>query len=160
MATVTEHRKKLELKANVPVDVVFKFPKPIERDGQYGPYDMWTVVLDGEDHSLYASNSLKEALRKAAPQAGEVLRITKTERENGKGFDYTVERPVTEQPKTTPSNGQDREQALISGHVHRYVSIAKELCRQWPALVEKNPEMYAHGVHTIYIQMSRNGNGR
>lgn len=170
MGTATEHRKKLELKANVPVDVRFKFATPVECEGKYGPYQMWTVVQDGEDVTLFATNGLKEALREAGPEAGEVLQITKAEKQGGKGFTYVVERPggsakregstKQENGSTKQANGGNGEQASIRAYVGRYVNICKELSRQWPEVHEKDAELFRSAVGCIYIQMSKsNGNG-
>jgi hypothetical protein len=157
----TEHKKKLDLKANVPVDVHFVYSSPILGENQYGPYEMWTVAVDGERQTLFTRNGLSEAIAAAAPMAGETLRITKTEREKGKGFDFKVERPepAGKQPQaSTPGNNGNGEADRIAAYVGRYVRICKELTRQWPDLHEKDPELFKSAAGCIYIQMS-NGKG-
>jgi hypothetical protein len=156
----TEHKKKLEFKANVAVDVHFIYGKPILGENQYGSYEMWSVAVDGERQTLFARNGLSEAIATAAPMAGETLRITKTERKKGKGFDYKVERPdqPSEQPQVSaPADNGNGEADRVRAYVGRYVSICKELSKQWPDLHDKDAELFKSAAGCIYIQLS---NGR
>lgn len=146
-------RPKLNLRANVPVDVKFKFADPLEREGQYGEYDIWTVETEGVEHVLFASNSLRDAIREASPGKGDTLRICKREREGSKGFDYDVDRPAQEDTADVPTPGNEEE--LIRSLTGRYVTICRELSRQWPELHDRDAELFKAAVTSVFIQMSR-----
>lgn len=153
------HRPRLDLKTNIPMDVKFRFASPLEKEGQYGPFDVWTVEVDGEEYGLLASDGLREALRDASPNAGEVLQLCKTERENGKGFVYTAENPTKGKSEgvSKPEDEPEGEEKMIEALAGRYVSVCKELTRQWPELHEKDGELFKSAATSIFIQLSRNG---
>ena len=89
-----ERKPRLNLKANVPQEVTFRFGSPFEKEGEYGPYHLWTVAVEGVDHSLLASGELMDKITSAQPAKGTVLILTKEERPEGKkGYDYSVTLP-------------------------------------------------------------------
>ena len=147
-------RPKLNLKANVPVDVRFRFADPLEKEGKFGEYDIWTVETEGVEHVLFASNGLRDAIRTASPSAGETLQIMKTEREEGKGFNYSVERPGETAENTAP-RARVSEEETIHTLTGRYVTICQELSRQWPELHDKDAELFKSAATSIFIQISR-----
>ena len=155
----TNHRPKLNLRANIPVDVRFRFATPLEKEGQYGPFDVWTVEVDGQECGLLASDGLREAIRHASPNAGDVLRVCKTEKDDGKGFLYTVENPARGEPGRAPEpeDEPEGEERMIQALAGRYVTVCKELSRQWPELHEKDAELFKSAATSIFIQLSRNG---
>ena len=148
-------RPKLNLKANVPVDVRFRFSDPLEKEGQYGEYDIWTVEVEGIEHVLFGSDGLRDAIRNASPEAGEVLQIIKTEREGAQGFDYAVERPgvSAEEPGRVSEPGNNEE--MIRTLTGRYVGICRELSKQWPELHEKDAELFKSAATSIFIRACR-----
>jgi len=148
-------RPKLNLKANVPVDVRFRFSDPLEKDGQHGAYDLWTVEVEGVEHALFGSNGLREAIRNAAPKAGEVLQITKTEREGAKGYDYAVERSGRSAEDPGRASGPETDEEAIQMLTGRYVTICRELSKQWPELHEKDAELFKSAVTSIFIRACR-----
>ena len=95
---------------NVPTEVAFKFDTPMEKEGQYGPYDIWTVEMGDEEHVLFASGDLRDLLRAAEIDRGTVLTLLKEERKDGKkGYDFVVSTLDGYIVKADEESGQESE---------------------------------------------------
>lgn len=112
---------KMEFQTNIPAEVEFRFDDPKQGEGQYGPYDRWSIFHEGEEKTMFVSSvedkeataaandgerrwrpgQLMKALQKHAIQKGTRLVITQTEQKSqssGRTYhDYRVE-PVAGAP--------------------------------------------------------------
>jgi hypothetical protein len=66
-----------------------------------------------------------------------------------------VETEDTRRQDPVTQDEEDREQVFIGAYVRRYVTICKELDRQWPDLHDKDAELFKSAASTIFIQMSQ-----
>jgi len=157
-------RERFKLKPNVPAVVTFKFDEPKTGENEYGEYDLWTI-RDGEagtEKSWFVRGVLRGELRDAGVKAGQTWEILRTEKEEGKGFDYALslsghqsgnsERQDGDSDgASVPANGEE----IIGVLAKRYVTICKELKRQWPELHEKDAELFRSAATSIFIQICR-----
>ena len=74
--------KTLKITANTDNNVKFLFDSPLEGTNAYGVYHLYKFDVEGEEHSLFATDNLHEKLKDY--NKGDVVNIRKEEYEAGK----------------------------------------------------------------------------
>lgn len=74
--------KTLKITANTDNNVKFLFDSPLEGTNAYGVYHLYKFDIEGEEHSLFATDNLHEKLKDY--NKGDVVNIRKEEYEAGK----------------------------------------------------------------------------
>ena len=75
---MAEQRPTVEWVDNVALEMEMKFDAPFkDGENEYGKWYLWTVEVDGEDHSMFAKQDLEYLLEAAEPQKGDVFQITR-----------------------------------------------------------------------------------
>lgn len=52
-----------------------KFDQPLEKEGQYGPYWLYKMDINGQEETVPASKSLHEAIQATGAKAGSVISV-------------------------------------------------------------------------------------
>jgi hypothetical protein len=83
---------KIQFSTNVPVDLALKHPEGMRVPSDYGDgYQIMYTTVDGR--KAYFSPTVAAKLAALKPEPGQLLRITKRERPDGKkGFNWNVEK--------------------------------------------------------------------
>jgi hypothetical protein len=86
------------------VDVTLKYPTGIQRDGQFGPYYLYTVLHDGKEKILKVTERLEKQFRKHDVKAGQVVSLLKdiVKPKNGEAFKKIDILDVKTPPKAEP----------------------------------------------------------
>lgn len=87
---MNNQREFLQLQQNHIADVTFKFSTGVKKDGQFGPYFLYTVVHEGKEKLLKATERLEKKLRGLNIQAGQTLSLVKEIVHPKKGEPFTV----------------------------------------------------------------------
>jgi len=87
---MSNQREFLQLEHNYIADVTFKFPTGLKKEGQFGPYFLYTVVHDGKEKILKATERLEKKLRTLNIQAGQTLSLVKEAIFPKKGEPFSV----------------------------------------------------------------------
>lgn len=97
----------LQLQQNHIADVTFRFATGLRKEGQFGPYFLYTVVHEGKEKLLKVTERLEKKLRKLDIRPGQGLSLVKEVMRPPKGEPFTVinvlEGP-TPRPFTLPEN--------------------------------------------------------
>ena len=99
----------LQLPEGQIADVSFKFPTGLQKNGQYGPYFLYTIVHDGKEKFLKVTERLEKELRKMNIKTKQVYSLFKETIHPPKGEAYTVIRIVegkNPEPVKTPAPQQ------------------------------------------------------
>ena len=154
-------KKRYKLRVNVPGVVTFKYDEPKTGENEYGEYDLWTIrdEEDGAEKSWFVRGVLRDEIRDAGVKAGQRWEILKTEKDEGKGFDYALALSGHQNGNGEHQNGtsgtSETEEETIRALTARYVMICRELSAQWPELHEKDAELFKSAATSIFIQASR-----
>lgn len=113
---MAEQRPTIEWVDNVAIEMEMKFDAPFkDGENEYGKWYLWTVEVDGEDHSMFAKQDLEYLLEAAEPAKGDVFvvkpeKLPKTKRawhvwKNGANVSMTGDTPPSagEAPESTPA---------------------------------------------------------
>ena len=87
-------------------DVSFKFPTGLQKNGQYGPYFLYTIVHDGKEKFLKVTERLEKELRKMNIKTKQAYSLFKETIHPKNGEPLTVIRIVENknpQPASSPS---------------------------------------------------------
>ena len=87
-------------------DVSFKFPTGLQKNGQYGPYFLYTIVHDGKEKFLKVTERLEKELRKMNIKTKQAYSLFKETIHPKNGEPLTVVRIVENknpQPASSPS---------------------------------------------------------
>ena len=117
-------KPKLVLKYNIPVVCKIKFPTPITGVGDFGPWNLWTLDISGEDYIYFAPKVFNQKMLKMVKGKNletTSFKITKEEIEvEGKGLrnEIRIEVEGETAPRENPfkkSNDTltEKEKALI-----------------------------------------------
>ena len=82
-------------------DVSFKFPTGLQKNGQYGPYFLYTIVHDGKEKFLKVTERLEKELRKMNIKTKQAYSLFKETIHPKNGEPLTVIRIVEKQKSTT-----------------------------------------------------------
>lgn len=95
--------KTLKIKANTDNNVKFLFDSPLEGTNAYGVYHLYKFDIEGEEHSLFATDNLHEKLKDY--NKGDIVNIRKEEYEAGKmGWVVTPAEGVVARPSSTTTS--------------------------------------------------------
>src|SRR5437867_12709724 len=92
------------------VDVTLKFPTGLKQEGQFGPYQIYTVLHGGVEKVLKVTDRLEKQFRKLDVKAGETISLLKETIVPKKGEPFTVinvleRRRGTQKVAPPPLNG-------------------------------------------------------
>ena len=96
----------LQLPEGQIADVSFKFPTGLQKNGQYGPYFLYTIVHDGKEKFLKVTERLEKELRKMNIKTKQAYSLFKETIHPKNGEPLTVIRIVENknpQPASSPS---------------------------------------------------------
>lgn len=115
--------KTLKIRANTDNNVKFLFDSPLEGTNAYGVYHLYKFDVEGEEHSLFATDNLHEKLKDY--NKGDVVNIRKEEYEAGKmGWVVTPAEGVVARPSTTKTGGEIvRDLDARTQDIHRQVCL-------------------------------------
>ena len=98
-----ENRPKLNIEPNSPTKVTLVFDKPIQGDGRYGTYTLFTLRNgDGSEYSYFAPVEVAEELAKYKKDDEVIITKLAAQRGNKVVTSYSVapvEKPLTSKPK-------------------------------------------------------------
>jgi len=107
---MNNQREFLQLQQNHIADVTFKFATGLKKEGQFGPYFLYTVVHEGREKLLKATERLEKKLRELNIRPGQTLSLVKEVVHPKKGEPFTVinilESAASSHPTPAPQNGQ------------------------------------------------------
>ena len=116
--------KTLKIRANTDNNVKFLFDSPLEGTNAYGVYHLYKFDVEGEEHSLFATDNLHEKLKDY--NKGDVVNIRKEEYEAGKmGWIVTPAEGVV--AKIGSSNTQTGGE-IVRGIDDRTKDIHRQVC--------------------------------
>jgi len=87
---MNNQREFLQLQQNHIADVTFKFGTGLKKEGQFGPYFLYTVVHEGKEKLLKATERLEKKLRELNIRQGQTLSLVKEVVHPRKGEPFTV----------------------------------------------------------------------
>lgn len=87
---MNNQREFLQLEQNHIADVTFKFSTGLKKDGQFGPYFLYTIVHEGKEKLLKATERLEKRLRELNIRPGQTLSLVKEVVHPKKGEPFTV----------------------------------------------------------------------
>jgi len=107
---MNNQREFLQLQQNHITDVTFKFATGLKKEGQFGPYFLYTVVHEGREKLLKATERLEKKLRELNIRPGQTLSLVKEVVYQKKGEPFTVINIVQNaaplQPASRAQSGQ------------------------------------------------------
>jgi hypothetical protein len=107
---MNNQREFLQLQQNHIADVTFKFSTGLKKEGQFGPYFLYSVVHEGKEKLLKATERLEKKLRELNIRPGQTLSLVKEVVHPRKGEPFTVinilESVPSPSPASKPENGQ------------------------------------------------------
>lgn len=107
---MNNQREFLQLQQNHIADVTFKFATGLKKEGQFGPYFLYTVVHEGKEKLLKATERLEKKLRELNIRPGQMLSLVKEVVHPRKGEPFTVinilESAGSPHPAPKAENGQ------------------------------------------------------
>jgi len=107
---MNNQREFLQLQQNHIADVTFKFSTGLKKEGQFGPYFLYTVVHEGKEKLLKATERLEKKLRELNIRQGQTLSLVKEVVHPRKGEPFTVinilESVASSHPAPKGQNGQ------------------------------------------------------
>jgi hypothetical protein len=80
----------VQLKEHYIADVTLKFPTGMKREGQFGPYLIYTVIHEGKEKFLKVTDRLEKQIRKFDAKTGQVLSLLKETVTPKNGEPFTV----------------------------------------------------------------------
>lgn len=112
----------LQLQERRAEEVTFKFSEGIKRTGQFGPYYVYTVVHEGKEKLLKATQRLEKRFRELNVQAGQTLTLVRETVHPNKGEPFSVikvvgikEAPSQPEPKENPPDKSGQPPVDFSG---------------------------------------------
>jgi len=87
---MNNQREFLQLQQNHIADITFKFSTGLKKEGQFGPYFLYTVVHEGKEKLLKATERLEKKLRELNIRPGQSLSLVKEVVHPRKGEPFTV----------------------------------------------------------------------
>jgi len=107
---MNNQREFLQLQQNHIADVTFKFSTGLKKEGQFGPYFLYTVVHEGKEKLLKATERLEKKLKELNIRQGQTLSLVKEVVHPRKGEPFTVinilESVASSHPAPKGQNGQ------------------------------------------------------
>jgi hypothetical protein len=107
---MNNQREFLQLQQNHIADVTFKFSTGLKKEGQFGPYFLYSVVHEGKEKLLKATERLEKKLRELNIRQGQTLSLVKEVVYPKKGEPFTVinilESTASSHPVPRTQNGQ------------------------------------------------------
>jgi hypothetical protein len=107
---MSTQREFLQLQQNHITDVTFKFATGLKKEGQFGPYFLYTVVHEGKEKLLKATDRLEKKLRELDLRPGQTLSLVKEMVYPKKGEPFTVinivQNAAAVHPVSRTQNGQ------------------------------------------------------
>lgn len=117
--------KTLKIRANTDNNVKFLFDSPLEGTNAYGVYHLYKFDIEGEEHSLFATDNLHEKLKDY--NKGDVVNIRKEEYEAGKmGWIVNPAEGVIAKPSSSTPSAQYSSSNSIDDRtkdIHRQVCL-------------------------------------
>ncbi len=116
------------------VDVTLKFATGLKKEGQFGSYQLYTVLHDGKEKALKVSDRLEKQFRKFDVKVGDTLSLLKETITPQKGEPFTV------------INVIDQKKGAVSDTAHNVngKTIAQQLL-QPPAEIVMPPNLTPEG---------------
>jgi len=95
----------LQLQQNDIADVTFRFPTGLKKEGQFGPYYLYTVVHQGKEKLFKATERLEKKFRQLNVRPGQKLSLLKEVIRPKKGEPFTVINVVEDHLSATQAPG-------------------------------------------------------
>jgi hypothetical protein len=107
---MNNQREFLQLQQNHIADVTFRFATGLKKEGQFGPYFLYTVVHEGREKVFKVTERLEKKLRELNIRPGQTLSLVKEVVHPKKGEQFTVinilENAASSHPASKAQNGQ------------------------------------------------------
>lgn len=87
---MNNQKEYVQLKEHYIADVTLKFPTGMKREGQFGPYLVYTVIHEGNEKYLKVTDRLEKQIRKFDAKSGQVLSLLKETVTPKNGEPFTV----------------------------------------------------------------------
>jgi hypothetical protein len=87
---MNNQREFLQLQQNHIADVTFRFATGLKKEGQFGPYFLYTVVHEGKEKVFKVTERLEKKLRELNIRPGQTLSLVKEVVHPKKGEPFTV----------------------------------------------------------------------
>jgi hypothetical protein len=172
----------LQLPEGQIADVSFKFTTGLQKDGQYGPYFLYTIVHDGKEKLFKATEKLEKELRRLNISTKQAYSLFKETIHPPKGESYTMLRIVerhtpqapsipTQQPVASqPQTAQVQEFNFIGDKqvMHQSILDAVDITKAIGGVEWRNTDIEKIGVSLFLSrtgqltteQVLSNGNGK